>query len=194
MDPQDKKSTYGKILYVIKRFRTSDNFWVELLNDLVFVAAVMLVIMLGSYITLGVFGVPAVSVVSGSMEPNMKIADLIIFQSPDRTRIVTYQEGFNSDFFSFNDFGNVIIYGRYGNKKDRIIHRAMYRVDEGDPMWPGGPPAPHPGYITKGDHNSMIDQKSPSISYHEPVREEWVIGVSKWRIPLVGYPIKILRS
>ena len=38
----------------------------------------------------------------------------------------------------------------------QIIHRAMYHVDIGDPMWTNGPPAPHAGYITKGDNNIYI--------------------------------------
>ncbi|VVB64741.1 Uncharacterised protein [uncultured archaeon] len=120
----------------------------------------------------------------------------------------------------------------------------MSLVDQGQPMWDGGPKAPFSGYITKGDHNDRIDQmagailgianatyiklhkdqliaikpdsmyiekntgviiyKSPptdlsflnlkngtyvgeGISYLTPVKKEWVIGVAKFRIPIVGY-------
>jgi signal peptidase len=100
-------------------------------------------------------------------------------------------------------------------------------------MWESGPAAPFSGYITKGDHNDMIDQMAggitreedasyiethrseimdvgsgvyldkntgdliyrtknstfigEGISFLSPVKEEWVIGVAKARIPLVGY-------
>ena len=43
-----------------------------------------------------------------------------------------------------------------------IIHRAMYYIEEGRPMWPGGPSAPFAGYITKGDYpktNAIYDQQ-----------------------------------
>ncbi|RLG31030.1 hypothetical protein DRO03_02550, partial [Methanosarcinales archaeon] len=65
-----------------------------------------------------------------------------------------------------------------------IIHRAMYYVEAGEPMWEGGPIAPHAGYITKGDHNKVIDQYGLCTV---PIREEWVIGVARYRIPYAGY-------
>lgn len=56
-------------------------------------------------------------------------------------------------------------------------------------MWAGGPPAPYAGYITKGDNpdtNKYFDQQG-SISYNQPVKKEWVIGVARfYRIPLAG--------
>jgi signal peptidase len=62
----------------------------------------------------------------------------------------------------------------------------MYHVEAGEPMWEGGPAAPHAGYITKGDHNKIIDQKCADLCA-EPIREEWVIGVARYRIPYAGY-------
>jgi signal peptidase len=112
----------------------------------------------------------------------------VIYGNLAKTGVITYEEGEISGYKSFNKYGDVIIYGRYGNKKDRLIHRALYWVDEGEEMYPGGPIAPHSGYITKGDHNSLIDQKAPNISYGQPVKIEWIVGVSKWRIPWLGYP------
>jgi signal peptidase len=188
MKSTETKTTINKDLNVIEKFRTSNNFWVQTARDLVFVAGVILVIMAISQFTLGVFGVPAVSVISGSMEPNLNIGDLVIYGNLAKTGVITYEEGEISGYKSFNKYGDVIIYGRYGNKKDRLIHRALYWVDEGEEMYPGGPIAPHSGYITKGDHNSLIDQKAPNISYGQPVKIEWIVGVSKWRIPWLGYP------
>ncbi len=60
----------------------------------------------------------------------------------------------------------------------------MYYVEAGKPMWSGGPIAPHTGYITKGDHNKVIDQYGLCTV---PIREEWVIGVARYRIPYAGH-------
>lgn len=66
----------------------------------------------------------------------------------------------------------------------------MYYVEKGEPMWADGPPAPHAGYITKGDNpktNPLYDQQG-SISAYQPVKKEWVIGVARfYRVPFVGY-------
>ena len=136
------------------------------------------------------FHMSAVAVESGSMEPHINRGDVVIIQSYDWTDIVTYNEGLQSDYESFDYSGDVILYYKYGDTKvTPIIHRAMYRVDTGDPMWTNGPPAPHAGYITKGDNkvtNTQVDQAT-GISKLQPVKEEWVIGVARWRIPLIGY-------
>jgi len=75
----------------------------------------------------------------------------------------------------------------------------MYYVEEGEPMWDRGPPAPYAGYITKGDNirtNPSYDQQG-DISYLQPVKKDWIIGVARfYRIPILGYisvfPRKIL--
>ena len=188
MKPKETKTTIDTVFNLIEQFRTSNNVWIGYARDLVFVAGIICVIMFISHLTLGVFGVPAVSVISGSMKPNMDIGDLVIFESPHRTDIITFEQGITSGYKSFNDYGDVIIYGRYGNKKDQIIHRALYWVEKGEEMYPGGPTAPHSGYITKGDHNTVIDQKAREINFEQPIKKEWVIGISKWRVAWLGYP------
>ena len=41
-----------------------------------------------------------------------------------------------SGYKSFEDYGNVILYRPYGQEGvTPIIHRAMYRVEAGEPMW-----------------------------------------------------------
>ncbi len=126
------------------------------------------------------------AVTSGSMEPNMQVGDLIFVQSPERTDITTYEEGKMLNYTSFNNYGDVIIYHPDGMTSERIIHRAMYWVEKGDEM-PDGKPAPHAGYITKGDHNLYHDQNPRAFGY-EPVKPEWVIAVPKARVPYLGYP------
>ncbi len=50
-----------------------------------------------------------------------------------------------------------------------------------------GEPAPHEGYITKGDNNLYPDQSGLRI---EPVKPEWVICVARVRIPYLGHLFK----
>ena len=65
----------------------------------------------------------------------------MIIQSYDWTDIVTYDEGLQSDYESFDYSGDVILYYKYGDTEvTPIIHMAMYRVDTGDPIWTNGPP------------------------------------------------------
>ena len=49
-------------------------------------------------------------------------------------------------------------------------------------------PAPHEGYITKGDGNERYDQ-SQGIS--GPVKSSWIKGTAEVRIPWIGY-IKLI--
>ncbi|MEA1864420.1 MAG: S26 family signal peptidase [Euryarchaeota archaeon] len=145
-------------------------------------AAVFLLASLSHFL----LGVSMWAIESGSMDPNMCVGDLVITRGVPRTGIVTYQDGAISGYESFGEFGDVVLYRKYGhNGETPIIHRAMYYVDAGEPMWENGPPTPHAGYITKGDHNSCSDQYCGVC--REPVREEWVIGVARFRVPYAGY-------
>jgi len=173
----------------IKEIKESDNFWAGLLRDFIFTLMVFTIFSSFSYIALGRFS-PMVAVESESMVPHLKVGDIIFIESANRTEIVTYEESKKTGVSSFESYGNVILYKRIGSEKlPPIIHRAMFYVDKGDPMWPGGPPAPYAGYITKGDNsktNAAYDQQG-SISYMQPVKKEWVIGVARFRpIPLLG--------
>jgi len=166
-----------------------ESFWVSLGKDLLSVAAVLITFMVLSKLVFGLW-TPMVAVESGSMEPHMQIGDIIFIKNADRVNIITYEEGENSSYKSFENYGNVILYRPEGNKSvTPIIHRAMYKVEAREPMWEGGPPAPWSGYITKGDNvvtNQHFDQEG-LISYREPVKDEWIIGVAQYRIPYLGY-------
>ena len=186
MSPKKEKTIIDKLFYSAKLFRNSDNFWIGWLNHLLFVAVIIGMFMLISQIGLSTPG-SAVAVESGSMLPNIGIGDVVIIQSAQQTHIISHTEGALSGYTSFDEYGDVILYRKYGSSTDTlIIHRAMYWVEEGEPMWSGGPAAPHSGYITKGDNNWGIDQKA-STSWRQPVKEEWIIGVARWHIPWVGY-------
>lgn len=183
----------------IKSFNESENFLVALLRDILFVVSVLVIFASVSHIALGLWS-PMVAVESGSMIPHIQIGDIIFVQSIDRTQIITFETGQKTGYTSFDEPGDVILYRPLGREGvTPIIHRAMYYVEEGEPMWTDGPPAPHAGYITKGDNtetNPVYDQEG-SISYLQPVKKEWVIGVARfYRIPILGYvsiiPRKIL--
>ena len=157
-----------------------------------------------------------VCVDSGSMSPDLNPGDLVVLENT--SNIST---------------GDIILYNEYGYTDIHILHRVIDYVQKNEPMWEGGPRAPFAGYITKGDHNEVIDQMAgqtlgmanmsyfdqhrddimrvgddvyldkntglllyqtengtfvgDGISYLTPVKDEWVIGVARVKIPLVGY-------
>lgn len=169
-------------------FKNSDKLWISRTRDLLTVVLAVLIFVSFFQIVFGMWA-PMVAIESGSMEPHMNIGDIVFIESMDRAQIITNQPD-NGNYSSFEDSGDVILYWPYG-KKDAtpIIHRAMYYVEKGDPMWTGGPSAPFRGYITKGDNpvtNTHFDQQG-DISYHIPIKDEWIIGVARYRIPYVGY-------
>lgn len=143
-----------------------------------------------------------VAIESGSMEPNMHVGDVVILLSPSRVNIVTWEEGVKTGYQSFGNYGDVIVYRPNGYGKP-IIHRAIAYVHKGDyiPAIVNGrliltnQIAENDGYITQGDNvrtNQLPDQAVPAAfspigEKIKPVREEWIIGVAKFRIPYVGY-------
>jgi len=222
------------------------------IKDIIFVVVVVGVISIISQLALGLW-TPMVAVESGSMVPNLNIGDIIVVQGATRTEVIPWEDAEKSGYEAFNKPGDVILYRPYGkeslnlldqlkmllgispgnDKATPIIHRALRLVQKGEPMWDGGPAAPFAGYITKGDHNEVIDQEAgqifgmanisylqshrdqitnlgsgvfldkrtgvviyqtangtfvgEGISYLTPVKEEWVIGVARAKIPIVGY-------
>jgi signal peptidase len=151
----------------------------SIVSDILFVIVVVSVVSILSQLALGLW-TPMVAVESGSMVPNLNIGDILVVQGASRTNVVTWEDGEGSGYKSFNLPGDVILYRPYGKDKPSlldqgkailglplspykatpIIHRALKYVEEGEPMWDGGPPAPFSGYVTKGDHNELIDQKA----------------------------------
>lgn len=223
-----------------------------LVKDIIFVVVVVGGISLLSQLVLGLW-TPMVAVESGSMVPNLNIGDIVVVQGASRTDVISWDEAEKTGYTAFNNPGDVILYRPYGkaslnlldqlkmligsapdkDKATPIIHRALRYVNEGEAMWDGGPLAPFSGYITKGDHNDVIDQMAgqifgtaktsyikanrgdimdvgsgifldkqtglliyetkngtfvgEGISFLTPVKEEWVIGVARAKIPLIGY-------
>ncbi|WP_313693103.1 S26 family signal peptidase [Halorarum halobium] len=154
---------------------------------------------------------PMVAVESESMEPHMHPGDLVFMTEPDRfapsfavgdTGVVTAETGATEEFRSFDGYGSVVIYQtpeRAARGQSPIIHRAMFHVEEGEnwydeanPAYVNGEscqairycPAPHAGFITKGDNNAKYDQ---ALDFAGPVRSDWIRGIAQVRIPYLGW-------
>lgn len=160
----------------------NDNFWIELARDLTFATAVVFLVIGLAYLFAGTWPI-MVGVESGSMMPHIYKGDIIFLQGISRTSIITYQVGTEINYTSFGDYGDVIVYRPNGDLYvTPIIHRVIYWVDAGDPM-PNDRPAPHAGFITKGDNNDGYDQ--PGLT--TPIKPDWIVGVARLRMPYLGY-------
>jgi signal peptidase len=169
----------------IHSFLRSDNYWVGLARDIVFVLIIVGILASIVYSYSGTL-TPLVAVESGSMEPHINIGDIVFIQKS--TDIVTYQEGKSKNYATFGNYGDVIVYKPNGDAhKTPIIHRAMYWVNVGDAL-PNGQRATQSGYVTKGDHNLDYDQPflygGAPIVY--PVKPEWIVGKAKFSVPYLG--------
>ena len=152
---------------------------------------------------------PMVAVESGSMEPHMYRGDLVFVMeehrlSPDfavgSTGVVTHRVAADRDAYrKFGNYGDVIVFEANGGRSTPVIHRAMFWVDDGenwaskaDPAYVPSTscdelpncPAPHAGFVTKGDNNDRYDQVAGITG---PVRPAWVRGTAEFRIPWLGY-------
>lgn len=175
---------------VLKRLRESDHPLLALLRELLVVIAIVGAIALGLFLFSGTW--PAlVTVESESMVPHMNVGDLVLVVEEDRFgRLVTWEEGNETGYRNFGDYGDVIIYLPNGRGDVHpIIHRALKWMDEEEVAaeFPWHPL--HAGYLTKGDHNPYPDQYGRiGNAPIEPVKREWVVGKALVAIPLLGYP------
>jgi signal peptidase len=125
----------------------------------------------------------------------------------EETGVVTARVGetTDADYRKFQRQGDVIVYEPRGNGETTpIIHRAMFWVEEGENWYekadkqaigrydacgetPGEAlpncPAPHDGFVTKGDANARYDQVDELSG---PVKPEWIVGTAEVRVPLLG--------
>ena len=187
-----------------QRLRGADDgpllFLRELLLSLSIVAAIGLVL----FAATGVWP-PMVAVESDSMDPNINKYDLVVVSEPGRfAPAVANDQGLvmaetsETSYESFNEPGSVIVYDYPGRVGSPIIHRVRFRVTAGE-NWHhrAAPdaidaencselrncPAPHAGYITKGDNNRRYDQANGVAPVVKP---EWVNGVARFRVPYLG--------
>jgi signal peptidase len=158
------------------------------LQDIAFSLAVVAAIALVLYLYAGMWP-PMVSVNGVSMYPNMENGDLVFIQGLSRGDIQTYGSSVATGYKTYNNYGDVIVYKPFGDSaRALVIHRAIRWVNQSEPMWDGGPPAPASGYITLGDNNhGVLDQMAPTICYGEPVRKDWILGIARFKLPYLGY-------
>lgn len=171
----------------------------------------IIVLILGGLL-FGISGVwpPMVAVESESMEPNINQYDLVFVTEPgrfspseaDRLGVVTAETESDTGYTSFNDAGSVIVFDNPEATGPPIIHRAHFFVEEGEnwhdranPNYISASdceelqycPAPHDGYITKGDNDASNARYDQANGIAPVVRSEWVTGVAQLRLPYVGY-------
>ena len=157
----------------------------------------------------GISGVwpPMVAVESGSMQPHMSRGDLVVVSEPDRyapegaygeTGVLPYTHARQTEYTKFGSFGSVVVYSPPDGGGPPIIHRARFRVEEGENWYDRAEsdyvdadncrellhcPAPHSGFITKGDNNAGYDQ---SLGISPPVKPAWIVGIAHVRVPYLG--------
>ena len=187
-----------------QRLRGADDgpllFLRELLLSLSIVAAIGLVL----FAATGVWP-PMVAVESGSMDPNINKYDLIVVSEPGRfapavgnDQGIVMGETTDAGYESFNEPGSVVVYDYPGRVGSPIIHRVRFQVEAGENWYDRAAadaidaencaeltncPAPHAGYITKGDNNRRYDQANGVAPV---VKSEWINGVARFRVPYLG--------
>jgi signal peptidase len=151
---------------------------------------------------------PMVAVESGSMEPHMHKGDLVFITETGRftpdaahgeTGVVPQDVARETEYWKFGGYGSVIVYDDPTDAGPPVIHRAHFWVEEGENWYDRADsdyvsatdceemrncPAPHAGFVTKGDANGGYDQVN-GIS--EPVKPGWIVGTARVRIPYLGW-------
>ena len=161
-----------------------------LAKDVGIVFGIVIIFLLLCYLVFGMW-TPMYVITTSSMEPNLNVGDIVFVRSIDRADVITQDETLQSskNRNKFGAPGDVILYLPYGNDSYvPVAHRAIYYAEEGQEMWPGGPVAPHSGYVTRGDNqqtNKEFDQNS-TIMFGTPVKEEWIIGIPQFKFPFLG--------
>ncbi|WP_284006635.1 S26 family signal peptidase [Haloarcula pelagica] len=183
--------------------------WWRYLRDIV--SSVGAVAMVGLFV-FAVSGLwpPLVAIESPSMEPNIETGDMVFVMSAERFPgenathgIVTAAAGTETGYDRFGRGGDVIIYEPDGDeRRTPVIHRAMLWVEGGENWYDRADedalgtaddcaalrycPAPHAGFITKGDYNGGYDQLGER-AISEPVRPEWIVGTAEARASELGW-------
>ncbi|WP_277553548.1 S26 family signal peptidase [Halobaculum limi] len=177
----------------------------QIIRDTVQVGLGVLVVASLLFAATGVWP-PMVAVESGSMEPHMERGDLVVVADPTRdgpetvAGVVTAAEA-PPGSRTIGAPGDVIVFDSPYRPGSPIIHRAHLYVEAGENWYddadpahlPAGVdscreleacPAPHAGFVTKGDANSQYDQ----VNGNAPVvRPDSIRAEAHVRIPYLGY-------
>jgi signal peptidase len=198
----------------LRWFWSTDHGAVSYLREILSSVAAVLLVGLVLFAVSGLWP-PMVAIESPSMEPNMKTGDLVFVMEEHRlapgaayadTGVVTFRTGQETGYDKFDMGGDVIVYRPDGNGATTpIIHRAMFYVNASenwydkavavDPRAVGAAddcgeldfcPAPHGGFITKGDNENTNRHYDQVSGLSAPVKPAWVVGTAEFRIPLLG--------
>ena len=199
---------------IVRQVLRSDDDTAVPVRDALRTVAVVAVVTL---LLFGVSGLwtPLVAVESPSMVPNMERGDLVFVVDNERfvgndsvegTGVVPLERAEETGREKFGQPGDVIVFRPDGDRSATpIIHRAHFWVEEGenwidakaDAEAVGGAtceqvrtcPAPHDGFVTKGDNNLRYDQLHNR--FDEPistvVKPEWITGKASIRVPWIGH-------
>jgi signal peptidase len=155
-----------------------------------------------SFLITGPVLIPFSGVVSDSMEPSIQVGDMVVISSLENPNPVVdttiHPASESSDGFPSGENGSVVVFTD-PDASNPVIHRVIYDVDRGENWvidanqsaipsgWGCGEieqcPAPHDGYITKGDNNTYFDQTG---SYSVVGRED-ILGIAIIYIPDGGF-------
>ena len=152
---------------------------------------------------------PMVAVESASMEPNLTRGDLVVISEAGRyvpgqwtegdTGVVTVASASDTGYRTLGAPGSVVVFRPDGQDGTPVIHRAHLWVEDGENWYDRADqqyvradscatlrncPAPHAGFVTKGDNNPAYDQV---LGISGVVRPSWVVGVAHVRVPLLGH-------
>jgi len=150
-----------KILDIIKRN--------EILKTAIILASLFLIVQGGWYSFKFVMHteVPMAYVPSGSMEPNLKVGDLVVIQGVDPHAITN---------------GTIIVFyvpGHYGEDSYRIVHRVVKVVQVNNQL----------AFETKGDNNPVSDYYRWTY-----IPADYVVGKVVARIPYLGLVAMKMRE
>jgi len=154
---------------------------------------------------------PLVVVESTSMVPHLQVGDLVFVMEEQRfagdaqhesTGIVPAHAGGVADHRTFSGPGDVIVFAPDGNfRSTPVIHRAMFYVAAGENWYDranashvradsceslSNCPAPHAGFITKGDNEATNDYYDQARGISKPVKPAWIKGKAVARVPWLG--------
>lgn len=107
---------------------------------------------------------PLETPISGSMEPTLKIGDLLIVQGVLN----------GNEIYAHPDDGDIIVFRDPRTPSSLIVHRAIDKINVSGTWY----------FITKGDNNPTRDYFS---GFPEGVPFDFVIGKVIWHIPYLGY-------
>lgn len=205
--PESPSSKSAEDESLLTRFRTAKTGPLMFIREMLTSVATVALIGLLLFAISGVWP-PMVAIESKSMDPHMQKGDLVFVTEPGRympdyahpdTGVVTYRIGGQHDYRTFDNYGSVVVYNNPSRGGPPIIHRARFWVDEGENWYEKANkdyvnadncaellncPAPHDGFITKGDNNPNYDQAN---GLSTPVKPAWIVGTARLRIPYLGW-------